>query len=149
MALISAAVTGKTEVCSRSNWRCHAYCEMTNHFHVVVETADRRTVRATNVIGKDLELGVGVGHRVIGENQIAVGLSRVGLLGVLFDYDSAGKDRPRRSGTGPMETIRPSRLASSSLVSDRLVGPFRHSNWKTFLRCEPCQLVVSWFLDDR
>lgn len=27
------------EVCSRFNWRCHAYCEMTNHYHVVVETS--------------------------------------------------------------------------------------------------------------
>jgi len=32
------AVVG--EVCSRFNWRCHAYCEMTNHYHVVVETPD-------------------------------------------------------------------------------------------------------------
>jgi len=28
------------EVCSRFNWRCHAYCEMTNHYHFVVETPD-------------------------------------------------------------------------------------------------------------
>ena len=26
------------EVCRRFNWRCHAYCQMTNHYHVVVET---------------------------------------------------------------------------------------------------------------
>jgi REP element-mobilizing transposase RayT len=25
-------------VCRRYNWRCHAYCEMTNHYHLVVET---------------------------------------------------------------------------------------------------------------
>jgi len=28
------------EVCRRFNWRCHAYCEMTNHFHIVVETPE-------------------------------------------------------------------------------------------------------------
>jgi REP element-mobilizing transposase RayT len=28
------------EVCERFNWRCHAYCLMTNHYHIVVETAD-------------------------------------------------------------------------------------------------------------
>jgi REP element-mobilizing transposase RayT len=28
------------EVCSRFNWRCHAWCQMTNHYHVVVETPD-------------------------------------------------------------------------------------------------------------
>jgi putative transposase len=26
------------EVCSRFNWRCHAWCKMTNHCHLVVET---------------------------------------------------------------------------------------------------------------
>ncbi len=28
------------EVCARFNWRCHAYCEMSNHYHIVVETPD-------------------------------------------------------------------------------------------------------------
>lgn len=28
------------DVCTRFNWRCHAYCQMTNHYHVVVETPD-------------------------------------------------------------------------------------------------------------
>ena len=27
-------------VCERFNWICHAYCQMTNHYHVVVETPD-------------------------------------------------------------------------------------------------------------
>lgn len=26
------------QVCERFDWRCHAYCQMTNHYHVVVET---------------------------------------------------------------------------------------------------------------
>ncbi|MCG6897893.1 MAG: transposase [Thiocapsa sp.] len=26
--------------CRRFNWRCHAYCEMNNHYHFVVETAE-------------------------------------------------------------------------------------------------------------
>ncbi len=28
------------EVCLRFNWRVHAYCEMTNHYHFVVETPE-------------------------------------------------------------------------------------------------------------
>lgn len=28
------------EVCDRFNWRCHAFCQMTNHYHLVVETPD-------------------------------------------------------------------------------------------------------------
>jgi putative transposase len=27
-------------VCARFNWRCHAYCLMTNHYHVVIETPE-------------------------------------------------------------------------------------------------------------
>ena len=30
------------EVCSRCNWRCQAYWEMTNHDHFVVETPDAK-----------------------------------------------------------------------------------------------------------
>ena len=28
------------QVCERFNSRCHAYCQMTNHYHVVVDTPD-------------------------------------------------------------------------------------------------------------
>jgi putative transposase len=28
------------EVCQRCNWYCHAYCLMTNHYHLVIETPD-------------------------------------------------------------------------------------------------------------
>jgi len=29
-----------SDVCKRFNWRCHAYCQMTNHYHLLLETAD-------------------------------------------------------------------------------------------------------------
>ena len=28
------------QVCARFNWRCHAWCQMTNHFHLVLETPE-------------------------------------------------------------------------------------------------------------
>jgi len=28
------------QVCQRYNWQCHAYCLMTNHYHIVVETVE-------------------------------------------------------------------------------------------------------------
>ena len=28
------------QVCARFNWRCHAWCQMSNHFHLVLETPD-------------------------------------------------------------------------------------------------------------
>ncbi len=27
-------------VCARFNWRCHAYCQMSNHYHLVIETPE-------------------------------------------------------------------------------------------------------------
>ena len=29
-----------SQVCDRFNWRVHAYCQMDNHYHVVIETPD-------------------------------------------------------------------------------------------------------------
>ncbi len=29
-----------SQVCKRFNWRCHAYCQMSNHYHIVVETIE-------------------------------------------------------------------------------------------------------------
>jgi putative transposase len=29
-----------TQVVERFNWRCHAYCQMTNHYHLLVETVE-------------------------------------------------------------------------------------------------------------
>lgn len=29
-----------SEVCSRFNWRCHAWCMMDNHYHIVIETIE-------------------------------------------------------------------------------------------------------------
>lgn len=28
------------QVCARFNWTCHAWCQMTNHYHIVIETAE-------------------------------------------------------------------------------------------------------------
>ena len=28
------------DVCERFNWVCHAYCLMSNHYHIVVETVE-------------------------------------------------------------------------------------------------------------
>lgn len=33
------------DVCSAHGWRCHAWCQMTNHYHLVVETPDRDLAR--------------------------------------------------------------------------------------------------------
>jgi REP element-mobilizing transposase RayT len=36
-----------TATCMRSGWQVHAYCLMSNHFHLVVETPRRVLIGAT------------------------------------------------------------------------------------------------------
>jgi len=28
------------QTCSRFNWRCHAWCQMDNHYHILIETIE-------------------------------------------------------------------------------------------------------------
>jgi putative transposase len=54
------------EVCSRYNWRCHAYCGMTNHYHVVVETPDVNLSQGMRQLNRHHGL---VGHLFQGRYQ--------------------------------------------------------------------------------
>src|SRR6187455_3719613 len=54
---------------------------------VAIDLADRRAVRATNVVRLDLQPGNRVGMRLVGEEEVAVLLEGVRLLGVLGDTD--------------------------------------------------------------
>jgi putative transposase len=33
------------EVCERFNWVCHAWCQMTNHYHILIETPEANLVK--------------------------------------------------------------------------------------------------------
>ncbi len=62
---------------------------------VVVEPADRRAVRAFHVVGKDLELRLGIDLRLGAEQQVAARLRRVRLLRVRVHEDLAVEHRVR------------------------------------------------------
>ena len=64
----------------------------------LVERADARRVRAHDVVLADVEVGHAVGVGVRREQQVVVGLARVGALGALLDLDEPGVDRARRVG---------------------------------------------------
>ena len=49
-------------VCSRFNWRCHAYCLMDNHYHIVIKTAVIFGVRVN--VSKLREISIIVGCAV-------------------------------------------------------------------------------------
>ena len=40
-------------VCQRFNWRCHAYCLMDNHYHIIIETVETnlsKSIRQLNSV---------------------------------------------------------------------------------------------------
>ncbi|WP_373506686.1 transposase [Thiocapsa sp.] len=54
------------EVCARFNWRCHAYCQMTNHYHVVVETAERNLSKGMRQLNGVFTQRVNRRHGLVG-----------------------------------------------------------------------------------
>src|ERR1035438_3250576 len=54
-----------------------------------IQLADGGAVRAAHVVGENLQFGLGIDHRLVGQHQVLVGLLGVGLLRVLADDDAA------------------------------------------------------------
>ena len=52
-------------------------------------------MRTAHIVGENLKFRFGVDHRLVGEDQVLVGLLRIGLLGVFADDDAAIENRAR------------------------------------------------------
>ena len=70
---------------------------------LLVDLRDRRGVRAADVVGEDLEARDRVGVRLLGEQQVAALLERVGLLRARVDLDHPAPDRARAVGEDAAE----------------------------------------------
>lgn len=58
------AVLGK--VCSRFNWVVHAYCQMTNYYHLLVETADGNLSKGMRYLNGQYTQRFNRRHKVVG-----------------------------------------------------------------------------------
>lgn len=54
------------EVCRRFNWRCHAYCQMSNHYHLVMETPEGNLARGMRQLNGVYTQQVNRRHRLVG-----------------------------------------------------------------------------------
>jgi len=54
------------QVCSRFNWVCHAWCQMTNHYHVVVETAEGNLAQGMRQLNGVYTQTINRSHRRVG-----------------------------------------------------------------------------------
>ncbi|WP_082814770.1 transposase [Collimonas fungivorans] len=46
------------QVCRRFNWTCHAWCQMSNHYHIVVETAEANLSQGMRQLNGVYRIGV-------------------------------------------------------------------------------------------
>jgi len=70
------------QVCKRYNWKCHAYCLMSNHYHIVVETIESNLSRGMRQLN-------GVYTQYFNQNHHRVGHVFQGRYkGILVDKDS-------------------------------------------------------------
>lgn len=53
-------------VCQRFNWRCHAWCQMTNHYHVVVETPEANLAQGMRQLNGVYTQHINRQHRRVG-----------------------------------------------------------------------------------
>src|SRR5260370_32552088 len=60
---------------------------------LLIELANRRPVRATNIVGVNLQLGFGMDGGVLGKNEVPIGLLRVSLLRVRTNDDIPVQNR--------------------------------------------------------
>ena len=54
------------EVCERFNWTVHAYCQMTNHYHLLVETVDGNLSRGMRHLNGQYTQSVNRRHDLVG-----------------------------------------------------------------------------------
>ena len=54
------------EVSERFNWRCHAYCQMTNHYHAVVETPEANLSKVLRQLNGVYTQGTNRRHGLVG-----------------------------------------------------------------------------------
>jgi putative transposase len=54
------------EVCARFNWRCHAFCQMTNHYHLLVETPEANLSRGMRQLNGVYTQYINRRHRRVG-----------------------------------------------------------------------------------
>jgi REP element-mobilizing transposase RayT len=119
------------QVCERFNWRCHGWCQMTNHYHLVVETIEGNLSQGMRHLNGVYTQHVNRAHQRVGHvfqgRYKAVMIEKEGHLLELARYVVLN---PVRAG----------------MVSD--AGQWRWSSYAAFvgLAAAPPWLEVDWVL---
>ncbi len=71
-----------SKVCERFNWLCHAYCLMTNHYHLLIETVDGNLSRGMRQVNGVYTQYINRTHRRVGH------LFQGRFTGILVEKDT-------------------------------------------------------------
>lgn len=120
-----------SEVCSRFNWRCHAYCQMTNHYHLLVETADANLSRGMRQLNGVYTQSVNRSRRRVGH------LFQGRFTGILVEKETYLLELARYIVLNP--------------VRARMVAAPEHWVWSSYratagLTPKPSFLTTDWLL---
>jgi len=119
------------EVCRRFNWRCHAWCQMTNHYHLVVETPDANLSRGMRQLN-------GVYTQYVNRTYGRVGhLFQGRYTGILVEKESYLLELARYVVLNPVR---------AGMVND--AGDWPWSSYRAMIGEAPCPewLETDWLL---
>lgn len=116
------------QVCQRYNWRCHAYCLMTNHYHIVVETVEGNLSQGMRQLNGVYTQYFNHTHRRVGH------VFQGRYKGILVDKDSYLLELTRYVVLNP--------------VRAHMVSHENDWHWSSYHSMTGAQCVPDWFEAD-
>ncbi|HYW77202.1 MAG TPA: transposase [Gammaproteobacteria bacterium] len=119
------------EVCERFNWRCHAFCQMTNHYHLVIETPDGNLSRGMRQLNGVYTQHINRRYRRVGH------LFQGRYKGILVERDSYLLELARYVVLNPVR---------AGMVADAGDWPWSSHAMMIGQRAAPAWLETDWLL---